>query len=265
MSVIKMERWWSFALLVLVLVVSAASEPLSEEGLALLAMKASFADPLNNLETWKLNGTATPCLWSGIACNNLSSVVGLYLAHMNLTGTLSGDLGRLRNLVTISIEFNNFTGPVPLELTFLSQVTYLNISNNNFTGAFPANLSHLQSLQVIPRPHFVILSIKTRTLHAKHLTVQVLDAFNNNFVGPLPGDLWLIPTLEHLSLGGNYFEGSIPPQYGSFPALKYLGLNGNSLTGAIPPELGNLQGSDPNSFHFTALNVYRDAVLTCAM
>jgi len=74
---------------------------------------------------------------------------------------------------------------------------------------------------------------------------KVLDCFNNNFSGPLPGDLWLIPTLEHLSLGGNYFEGSIPPQYGSFPALKYLGLNGNSLIGPIPPELGKLQGTTP--------------------
>lgn len=75
------------------------------------------------------------------------------------------------------------------------------------------------------------------------MEMKVLDCFNNNFAGPLPGGLWNIATLAHLSLGGNYFEGSIPSQYGSFPALKYLGLNGNSLTGAIPSELGKLQGN----------------------
>nr|APU94831.1 leucine-rich repeat receptor-like protein kinase [Pohlia nutans] len=211
-----MKRW-SFVLVLFLCLGRGWSDPLSEEGLALLAMKASFTDPVKHLENWKLNGTATPCLWSGIACNNMSSVVGLYLAHMNLTGTLSADLGRLKNLVTISLEFNNFTGLLPVEVTTLLKVQYFNISNNNFNGAFPAKFSQLQSL-------------------------QVLDCFNNNFSGALPGDLWLIPTLEHLSLGGNYFEGSIPAQYGSFPALKYLGLNGNSLTGPIPPELGKLQG-----------------------
>ncbi|KAG0590452.1 hypothetical protein KC19_1G100800 [Ceratodon purpureus] len=212
---------WSHLFLFMIVVAHAmemvASDILSEEGLALLAMKSSLADPQNHLENWKLNGTATPCLWSGIACNNVSSVVGLYLGNMNLTGTLSVDLGRLKNLVNLSLELNNLTGPLPGEIATLVKLQYVNISNNDFEGVFPSNFSQLQSL-------------------------QVLDCFNNNFVGPLPGDLWIIATLEHLSLGGNYFEGSIPSQYGSFAALKYLGLNGNSLTGPIPPELGKLQG-----------------------
>lgn len=55
--------------------------------------------------------------------------------------------------------------------------------------------------------------------------------------------MWMISTLQHVSLGGNYFDGSIPLEYGRFPNLKYLGLNGNSLTGSIPAELGNLTGT----------------------
>ncbi|XP_024392526.1 uncharacterized protein [Physcomitrium patens] len=221
---VKMERR-NFhivsAFIVCILVLSrtmelVASDPLPEEGLALLAMKSSFADPQNHLENWKLNGTATPCLWTGITCSNASSVVGLNLSNMNLTGTLPADLGRLKNLVNISLDLNNFTGVLPAEIVTLLMLQYVNISNNRFNGAFPANVSRLQSL-------------------------KVLDCFNNDFSGSLPDDLWIIATLEHLSLGGNYFEGSIPSQYGSFPALKYLGLNGNSLTGPIPPELGKLQ------------------------
>jgi len=139
----------------------AFSDPLSEEGLALLAMKASFADPMNHLENWKLNGTATPCLWSGIACNNMSSVIGLYWAHMNLTGTLSADLGRLKNLEKISIEFNNFTGMVPVEVSTLLKLQYLNISNNNFNGGLPAKISMLQSLQVRCRQIKHIFRVET--------------------------------------------------------------------------------------------------------
>ncbi len=73
---------------------------------------------------------------------------------------------------------------------------------------------------------------------------QVLDCFNNNFSGPLPPDLWKIPSLKHLSLAGNYFDGNIPVEYGSFPSLVYLAISGNSLTGVIPEELGNLSGKN---------------------
>lgn len=125
-----------------------ACEPLSEEGLALLAMKSSFTDPQNHLENWKLNGIATPCLWTGITCSNASSVVGLNLSNMNLTGTLPADLGRLKNLVNLSLDLNNFTGVLPAEIVTLLMLQYVNISNNRFNGAFPANVSRLQSLKV---------------------------------------------------------------------------------------------------------------------
>jgi hypothetical protein len=128
------------------------SDALSEEGLALLAMKSSVVDPQNQLENWKLNDTnTTPCLWSGIACNNMSSMVGLYLGHMNLTGTLSADVGRLKNLVNLSLEVNNFTGPLPGEIATLVNLQYVNISNNVFNDVFPSNFSLLQSLQVSRR------------------------------------------------------------------------------------------------------------------
>jgi hypothetical protein len=139
-----------------------AGDPLSEEGLALLAMRSGWADPQSHLETWKLNGTATPCLWSGIACNNVSSVVGLYLGTMNLSGTLSADLGRLKSIVNLSLELNNFTGQVPAEVTTLAKLQFVNISNNNFNGPFPANFSQLQSLQVSHQYHMSITSVSCR-------------------------------------------------------------------------------------------------------
>ena len=147
---VKTKSWGIVVVLYMVVVgvEMVASDPLSEEGLALLAMKSSLADPQNKLENWKLNGTATPCLWSGIACDNISSVVGLYLGFMNLSGTLSADVGRLKNLVNLSLEYNNFTGPLPGEIATLVNLQYVNISNNNFNGAFPSNFSQLQSLQV---------------------------------------------------------------------------------------------------------------------
>ena len=128
----------------------------NEEALALVALKATITDPQNHLGDWKVvvnASTNDPCLWTGVTCGNSSSsslslVVSLTLSSMNLTGTLSPELGRLKNLVTISLDCNNFTGPVPAEITTLSQLQYVNISNNNFSDGLPANFSQLQLLQV---------------------------------------------------------------------------------------------------------------------
>ena len=162
--IMKERRSFGQLLMILVLLtqvfsllqLSAAS---NDEALALVALKATITDPQNHLGDWKVvvnASTNDPCLWTGVTCGNssssssssLSMVVGLNLSSMNLTGTLSPELGRLRNLVTISLDCNNFTGPVPAEITTLSQLQYVNISNNNFSDGLPANFSQLQLLQV---------------------------------------------------------------------------------------------------------------------
>ena len=140
----------------------------NDEALALVALKATITDPQNHLGDWKVVDASTndPCLWTGVTCGNsssssssLSMVVSLNLSSMNLTGTLSPELGRLKNLVTISVDCNNFTGPVPAEITTLSQLQYVNISNNNFSDGLPANFSQLQLLQVCICAGFILTFI----------------------------------------------------------------------------------------------------------
>lgn len=120
----------------------------TNEGIALIALKAGISDPEGHLANWKLNGTSTPCSWTGITCGNSSQVVGLDLSYMNLTGTVSNDLGKLTNLVNLSLACNNFTGVLPAVIVTLSKLQYVNVSNNNFSDVFPSNFSQLQSLQV---------------------------------------------------------------------------------------------------------------------
>lgn len=120
----------------------------ANEGIALMALKAGISDPEGHLANWKLNGTLTPCSWTGITCGNSSQVVGLDLSYMNLTGTVSNDLGKLTNLVSLSLACNNFTGVLPAAIVTLSKLQYVNVSNNNFSDVFPSNFSQLQSLQV---------------------------------------------------------------------------------------------------------------------
>lgn len=132
------------------------SVPIYDESLALLALKASLNDPLLHLADWKVNGTSSPCSWTGVACGNSSSVSSLNLSNMNLSGVVSSELGNLKNLVNVSLDRNNFTGQLPAEIVTLSQLQYLNVSNSGFSGNLPSNFSQLHLLQVwcLIRNHF---------------------------------------------------------------------------------------------------------------
>ncbi|KAJ7513312.1 hypothetical protein O6H91_04G117000 [Diphasiastrum complanatum] len=187
---------------------------LSPDGAALLSMKVSIVDPLGRLNDW-LQSDSSPCLWTGVRCDDSDNVIAVDLSNMQLSGNVSGAIGRLTNLVNITVEQNNFTGSLPREITHISGLRFLNISHNNFSYNFPSNFSNLQQL-------------------------GVLDAYNNNFSGPLPIQISQLPNLVHFHLGGSYFEGNIPPEYGNMSKLQYLALSGNSLTGRIPAEIGNL-------------------------
>ncbi|KAL8266179.1 hypothetical protein R6Q59_003523 [Mikania micrantha] len=181
---------------------------------ALLSIKSQITDdPQSSLSTWNIS--TSHCSWFGVTCDSRRHVTGLDISSLNLTGTLSPDIGHLRYLVNFSIAANNIAGPIPPEISYISGIRFLNLSNNIFNEAFPPELSSLKSL-------------------------QVLDLYNNNMTGDLPVAVAEMTGLRHLHLGGNYFSGIIPPEYGRIPELEYLAVSGNELTGRIPPEIGNI-------------------------
>ncbi|KAH7424869.1 hypothetical protein KP509_11G028700 [Ceratopteris richardii] len=202
---------------------------ISVEMQALLQMKESLQDPEGHLKEWEMGAAGdvkggaaeiNACQrWRGVGCSKTPPYVveSLDLSSMNLSGNLSPHVGLLRNLAELSLASNNLSGPLPPQLWDIGRsLRLLNISNNLFQGHFPAaNISKCSFL-------------------------EVLDAYNNNFTGPLPTMINTLSRLRHLHLGGNFFEGSIPAQYGTLRNLTYLALSGNSLTGRIPIELGNL-------------------------
>ncbi|KAK9670120.1 hypothetical protein RND81_13G179100 [Saponaria officinalis] len=180
---------------------------------ALLGIKSTITDdPQNSLSSWV--PATDHCTWSGVACSR-RAVVSLNISGMNLTGTLSPDIGFLTKLVNLSVAANVFSGKIPASISLLSELRYLNLSNNIFNETFPANLSSLKKL-------------------------QVLDLYNNNLTGVLPAAVAEMPELRYLHLGGNYFSGEIPKVYGRWRYLEYLAVSGNELAGKIPKEIGNL-------------------------
>ncbi|XP_057750041.1 leucine-rich repeat receptor-like protein kinase TDR [Arachis stenosperma] len=199
-----------------------AMDPYSE---ALLDLKSELVDDDNTLHDWKVpsqQGNSTTesyaCSWTGIKCNNDSTVVtSIDLSMKKLGGVISGKQFTIfTNLVDLNLSYNFFSGQLPVQIFNLKSLKSLDISRNNFSGHFPNGISSLQNL-------------------------LVLDAFSNSFSGPLPAELSQLQNLKVLNLAGSYFSGPIPSEYGSFRSLEFLHLAGNSLTGNIPSELGNLK------------------------
>ncbi|CAA6660167.1 unnamed protein product [Spirodela intermedia] len=137
----------------------------------------------------------------------------------------------LDRVVSLDLSGFNLSGSISRRSpTSNGSLRSVNISRNQFSGGLDWDFSSLPSL-------------------------EVLDAYDNNFTAPLPLAAVDSRRLRHLDLGGNFFYGKIPPEYGSWAAIEYLQLAGNDLReeyplylgyfnvfdGGVPAELGDLQ------------------------
>ncbi|KAL1817682.1 hypothetical protein ACET3Z_020256 [Daucus carota] len=191
---------------------------------ALLNLKSELIDGSDSLSDWfKASGENPPgkihaCGWTGVICNNNSTVItGLDLSMKNLGGEISRmDFDLLNDLVGLNISYNLFSGELPEGIFDLTNLEVLDFSRNNFSGEFPKGIFKLKSL-------------------------VTLDAFSNSFSGELPVDVSEISTLKVLNFAGSYFSGPIPSEYGSFQSLEFIHLAGNYLSGSLPSELGRLK------------------------
>ncbi|KAL0302993.1 UNVERIFIED_CONTAM: Leucine-rich repeat receptor-like protein kinase PXL1 [Sesamum radiatum] len=187
----------------------------SAELSALLAVKSSLVDPLDNLKDWGTTNDAPHCSWNGVVCDSEGYVEKLDLSNMNLSGRVSDRIQDLSRLSTLNLCCNGFESELPRSLANLTSLKIIDVSQNNFVGSFPAGLGGFPGLRSI-------------------------NASSNNFQGRLPEDLGRAALLESLDFRGSFFEGSIPTSFRNLQKLKFLGLSGNNLTGKLPFELGEL-------------------------
>ncbi|KAM7274696.1 hypothetical protein ACFE04_016562 [Oxalis oulophora] len=170
---------------------------------ALLSIKSSIIDdPLSSLSSW--NDKTHHCTWAHITCDDISNrhIITLDISGLNLTGTLSSDVGHLRFLQNLSVGANQLSGEIPPEISDITGLLSVNFSNNVFNGTLPLEFAKLKEL-------------------------RVLDLYNNNVTGELPLTVTEMPELRHLHLGGNFFSGEIPVEYCKWEFLEYLAVSGN--------------------------------------
>jgi len=160
---------------------------------------------LENFELWKalLRGTIHEDI------RLLTDLKILWLHEtQDLTGTITTQLGQLRNLESLFIGGNKLVGTIPSEIGNLVNLTTLALHVNALSGPIPEQISQCTKLERL-----------------------FLD--ENSFNGTIPLLLGELKDLNDVRLNDNKFSGSLPPQMGALSKLEVLYLSQNDFVGPI--------------------------------
>ncbi|KAK1271094.1 putative leucine-rich repeat receptor-like protein kinase [Acorus gramineus] len=203
-----------------------------------------------------------PCgTWEGVQCTN-SKVTALKLSTMGLKGTLSGDLGQLttlqsldlsyntdlggsltrnignlKQLTTLALNSNKFSGPIPASLGSLSKLYWLDLGDNQLSGTLPVSTSSSPGLdQLVNTKHlWPFQQEPAKWSHPREAVQSQHDTYTRLYVSP--DFLWFS---GGRLFDNNQFTGNIPASIGSVLSLEVLRLDKNTLTGPVPSNISNL-------------------------
>ena len=171
---------------------------------------------------------------------NLTSLQDLTIIYSPGLGgsTVPPELGKLQNLIQLSLNGNDLSGEIPPELATMSSLQLLGLSQNRLTGPIPPELGDL--------PHLGQIYLSQNGLTGEippelaNLPLSALSLEHNRLTGVIPSALSRLHGLATLDLRGNRLEGSIPPELGGLQRLRNLDLSANALTGNLPAEFSRL-------------------------
>ncbi|XP_011015170.1 PREDICTED: receptor-like protein 12 [Populus euphratica] len=146
---------------------------------------------------------------------NLTQLTVLDISYNNLRGHIPFSIGKLKHLQTLDLGFNNFTSPVPSDFEQLSELVSLDLSGNSYLTLDSSSLNKLvQNLTKLRelRLRWVNMSLVVpASLKNLSSSLSILSFGNCGLRGEFPSNIFLLPNLEFLNLGGNVgLTGSFP-------------------------------------------------------
>ncbi|KAI7755097.1 hypothetical protein M8C21_025967 [Ambrosia artemisiifolia] len=175
---------WATLFLLLSSSAFTSSVTANSEGDALYALRRSFNDPDNVLQSWDPN-LVNPCTWFHVTCDQDNRVTRLDLGNSKLSGHLVPELGKLERLQYLELYKNTIQGPIPAEIGNLKNLISLDLYNNNITGNIPTTLGNLKSLVFLRLNDNKLTGRIPRELIGVS-SLKVVDVSNNNLCGTIP-------------------------------------------------------------------------------
>ncbi|KAA8550460.1 hypothetical protein F0562_002144 [Nyssa sinensis] len=212
---------------------------------ALGAIKKNLIDPNQNLSNWN---RGDPCTsnWTGVLCFNKTMddgylhVAELQLLNMNLSGSLSPELGLFSYMKILDVMWNNISGSIPKEIGNITSLELLLLNGNQLTGPMPEEIGNLPNLDRIQIDQNQISGSIPKSFANLNMT-QHFHMNNNSISGQIPPELSRLPSLVHLLLDNNNLSGYLPPELAEMPSLHILQLDNNHFNGStIPSSYGNM-------------------------
>ncbi|CAB4312324.1 unnamed protein product [Prunus armeniaca] len=207
---------------------------------ALKAIKGSLVDPNKNLSNWN-RGDPCTANWTGVLCYNTSLSDGylhvqeLQLLNMNLSGSLSPELGNLSFMKILDFMWNKITGSIPKEIGNITSLELLLLNGNQLSGPLPDELGYLPNLDRIQIDQNKISGSLPKSFanlnKTKHFHMN-----NNSISGQIPHELSRLPSLVHFLLDNNNLSGYLPPEFSELPNLLILQLDNNNFDGNTIPD-----------------------------
>ncbi|KAG2549803.1 hypothetical protein PVAP13_9KG259500 [Panicum virgatum] len=196
-----------------------------------------------------ISGRITPEI---MKCREL---VELQLQNNSLSGTIPPEIGKLSQLQRLYLHTNNLSGEVPTEITQIRNLREISLFSNKFSGVLP------QVLGLNTTPGLVQVDLTDNRFHGEIPPglctggqLSVLDLESNQFNGSFPIEIVKCESLLRLILKNNLISGNIPANMGINKGLSYMDISGNLLEGMIPGVIGswhNLTMLDSSNNHFS--------------
>ncbi|KAJ7964334.1 GPCR kinase [Quillaja saponaria] len=236
--VVSMVLLWCLLCVAAQQSIRAVTDP--KEVNALGAIKNSLIDPNRNLSNWN-RGDPCTANWTGVFCYNTTladdylHIQELELLNLNLSGSLSPELGRLLYMKILNFMWNDISGSIPKEIGNIKTLELLLLNGNQLTGPLPEELGYLPNLDRIqidqnqisgPIPKSFANLNKTKHFHMN----------NNSISGQIPPELSILPSLVHFLLDNNNLSGYLPPEFSDLRSLLILQVDNNNFDGSTIPE-----------------------------